>query len=430
MSRSGRSDPPGSGPARARVRTYGGSYDGNPLAGLPGGSPTLFSVTPAELSRAVLTTVRRAVTAAELDVVVPERIVVQRPPRPGCGDYATNVALQLAGPAGRTPLEVAGILCRRLAKEPGIAHVEIAGPGFLNITLDARAYGDVVRQVRAQRGEYGYGDGLADEPVTVVADRNDVRGHVVAEVVNRLARAAGAPAGPPERLTVAPAPRPETALGPDETRWALLRPPAEDTPRLSVDLLAQRESNPLFRIRYAHARARALLRNAHDLGVDPDSPARLTSPANPATSEVPAAVAPCPDPAAYPAAPGPSAYPAYPAAAAHPAAPENPAHPAASAPPHHPSYHHPAETELLGLIADFPRVIETAARRRAPDRLARHMERLADAFFRFHDECPPLPKGEEKPSAVHAARLRLADATGVVLAGGLHLLGITAPDHL
>uniref|UniRef100_UPI002FDC22B0 DALR anticodon-binding domain-containing protein n=1 Tax=Streptomyces sp. IBSBF 2435 TaxID=2903531 RepID=UPI002FDC22B0 len=158
-------------------------------------------------------------------------------------------------------------------------------------------------------------------------------------------------------------------LGRDATRWALLRPPGEDTPRLGPALLEQREANPFFRVRYAHARTRALLRNAHDLGVRVEAAAR--------------------DP-----------------------------------------YRHPAETELLGLIADFPRVVETAARRRAPDRLARHLERLADAYFRFQDECPALPKGDEKPSAVHAARVRLADATGIVLADGLHLLGISAPDHL
>jgi arginyl-tRNA synthetase len=333
-------------------------------------------VTPAELSCAVLTTVRRAVAAQELRVAVPEKVAVRRPPRPGCGDYATNVALQLAGPAGRTPHQVAAILSRRLVLEPGIAQVEIAGPGFLNITLDARAYGDVVRQARAQGAEYGHGDGLLGEVVTVAADRGDVRGNLVAEVVNRLARAAGAATGPPEPVTVVPAPEPEVALGPDETRWALLRPPAEDVPRLTGQLLAQRECNPLFRIRYAHARTRALLRYAHDLGVDPETP------------------------------------------------------PADTSDPRAPLYPHPAETELLGLIADFARVIETAARRRAPDRLARHLERLADAFFRFHDECPPLPRGEEKPSAVHAARIRLADATGIVLAGGLHLLGVTAPDHL
>lgn len=349
-------------------------------------------MTPAELSRTVLSTVRRAVAARELRVEVPERVIVRRPPRPGCGDYATNVALQLAGPAGRTPRQVAEILSRRLSAEPGIALVEIAGPGFLNITLNAWAYADVVRQVRAQGLEYGTGDGLTGEPGSVVAAEGAVRGQVVAEVVNRLLRAAGADPVPPgvrpETVLVTEAEGTEEAeeaagteeaaetedlfrrLGPDAARWALLRPPAEDPPRTKdASLLAQRESNPLFRIRYAHARTRALLRNAHDLGVEVES-----------TVDDP--------------------------------------------------YHHPAETELLGLIADFPRVIDTAARRRAPDRLARHLERLADALLRFHDECPALPKGDEKPSAVHAARIRLADATGIVLANGLHLLGISAPDRV
>ncbi|WUH90856.1 DALR anticodon-binding domain-containing protein [Streptomyces sp. NBC_00433] len=332
-------------------------------------------MTPAELSWTVLSTVRRAVAADELRVAVPEKIVVQRPPRPGCGDYATNVALQLAGQAGRSAYEVAGILAVRLAREPGIAQVEVAGAGFLNITLSARAYADVVRQVREQGADYGRGEGLADEAVTVVAEPpGAVRATMVAEVVNGLLRAAGAGHGDRrESLTVAEGVAEggdaTARLGRDAARWSLLRPPAEDPPRPGPALLAQREANPLFRVRYVHSRTRALLRNAHDLGVRVEAAAR--------------------DP-----------------------------------------YRHPAETELLGLIADFPRVVETAARRRAPDRLARHLERLADAYLRFQDECPALPKGDEKPSAVHAARVRLADATGIVLADGLHLLGISAPDHL
>ncbi|WP_073502880.1 ArgS-related anticodon-binding protein NrtL [Actinacidiphila paucisporea] len=328
-------------------------------------------MTPAELSWTVLSTVRRAVAADELRVAVPEKIVVQRPPRPGCGDYATNVALQLAGQAGRSAYEVAGILAARLAREPGIAQVEVAGAGFLNITLSARAYADVVRQVREQGADYGRGEGLAGEGVTVVPEPpGAVRATMVADVVNGLLRAAGAgPGSRREGLTVAEGDGDPGRLGRDAARWSLLRPPAEDPPRPGPALLAQREANPLFRVRYAHSRTRALLRNAHDLGVRVEAAAR--------------------DP-----------------------------------------YRHPAETELLGLIADFPRVVETAARRRAPDRLARHLERLADAYLRFQDECPVLPKGDEKPSAVHAARVRLADATGIVLADGLHLLGISAPDHL
>jgi len=433
-------------------------------------------VTPAELSRAVLLTVRRAVDAAELKVDVPEKVVVQRPPRYGRGDYATSVALQLAGPAGRTPREVAEILSRRLLREPGIAEVEIAGAGFLNITLSSQAYGDVVRRVLAQGAEYGRGEGLADERVTVTADRGAVRGRLVAEVVNVLLATAGArPGEPAESLTVAepvlepeavprPAPAPAPggrpggdpaaplrhaldALGPDAARWALLRPPVEDAPRLGAAavaaLLAQREANPLFRIRYAHARARSLRRNAHDLGVevsDTLEPPEVSGVAHAGTPALRSADTAVPDPRRD-GSPVPRTEPPHhgPARSADTAVPNRgqDGSPYPRRGPHHGPVqaadrtpYHPAETELLGLIADFPRVVESAARRRGPDRVARHLERLADAFFRFHDECPPLPKGDEKPSAVHGARVRLADAAGIVLAAGLCLLGISAPDHI
>ncbi|WP_257155852.1 DALR anticodon-binding domain-containing protein, partial [Streptomyces sp. Ru87] len=85
---------------------------------------------------------------------------------------------------------------------------------------------------------------------------------------------------------------------------------------------------------------------------------------------------------------------------------------------------------LLAVLAEHPAVLASAARHRAPDRLARHLEDLADAFFRFHDGCPVLPRGDEKPSAAHRARTALAEAAGTVLAGGLHLLGVHAPEHL
>ncbi|ELS56520.1 putative Arginyl tRNA synthetase [Streptomyces viridochromogenes Tue57] len=124
----------------------------------------------------------------------------------------------------------------------------------------------------------------------------------------------------------------------------------------------QRESNPLFRVRYAHARTRALLCNAADLGFD--------------------------------AAPGPVEQ-------AH---------------------------ELLAALADHPGVLARAAAHRAPDRLARHLVTVADAVLPLLPAV--LPRGAEKPSATHRARLALAEAAGTVLAGGLSLLGIDAPDHL
>ena len=89
-----------------------------------------------------------------------------------------------------------------------------------------------------------------------------------------------------------------------------------------------------------------------------------------------------------------------------------------------------AEAVLLGLVADHPRIVEAAARHRGPDRLARHLERVADAFWRMHGTCQVLPRGDEKPSAAHRTRLALADAAGTVLAGGLTLLGISAPERL
>ncbi|WP_032758579.1 DALR anticodon-binding domain-containing protein, partial [Streptomyces alboviridis] len=85
---------------------------------------------------------------------------------------------------------------------------------------------------------------------------------------------------------------------------------------------------------------------------------------------------------------------------------------------------------LLDLLADHPGVLLAAARHRAPDRVARQLEAVAHAFFDFHDSCPPLPSGDEKPSAAHRSRLALAEAAGTVLAGGLSLLGISAPAYL
>jgi arginyl-tRNA synthetase len=84
--------------------------------------------------------------------------------------------------------------------------------------------------------------------------------------------------------------------------------------------------------------------------------------------------------------------------------------------------------ELIAALGDHPSVVLAAARQHAPDRLARHLEALADAFLGFQHTV--LPLGEEKPSAAHRSRLALAEAAGTVLAGGLSLLGVSAPAHL
>ncbi|MFD9358840.1 ArgS-related anticodon-binding protein NrtL [Streptomyces sp. NPDC060031] len=83
---------------------------------------------------------------------------------------------------------------------------------------------------------------------------------------------------------------------------------------------------------------------------------------------------------------------------------------------------------LLRALRDYPLVLEAAAHHRAPERLVRHLVELADALLDFQYRV--LPKGDEKPSAAHRARLALAEAAGTVLAGGLAQLGIDAPDCL
>lgn len=401
-------------------------------------------MTPAQLSRTVLHTVRRAVEDDELCVDVPERVVVRTPPRPGCGDYATNVALRLAQGQGKqgggngAALRIAEILRRRLVRAPGIARVDIAAPGFLNITLEATSHAQLVRAVLSQGPEYGRGEGLAGVRVSM-GRPDEVRGALVAHVVRGLVLACGGEVvdlscggevvdscqgevvdscggemvdGAPPAVRAAGISGRDllTALGSDAARWALLRPAGHDLPDLDPGrLLSQRESNPLFRVRYAHARARALGRSAGRLGVR----AEAVSPGLGVRAE---AVSPGLGVRAEVVSPGLGV-------GAEAGGAESWGAEAGG-------YDHPAEAGLLALLGDFPRTVEAAARHRAPDRVARHLEATADAFFRYHDACPPLPRGEQKPLAVHRSRLALAEAAGTVLANGLHLLGISAPDHL
>ncbi|WP_229854910.1 ArgS-related anticodon-binding protein NrtL, partial [Streptomyces filipinensis] len=228
-------------------------------------------MTPVELSRTVLRAVRCAVEDGELKVTVPERVVVTEPGPGGCGDFATNVALQLARPAGQPPLRVAEILRSRLAGAEGIRDVVVTGPGFLNISLDPQAdpVTGLVREIRARGAAYGHGDALAGQVVALRVPY-EVRAEVVADAVVRIVATQGGRAtvehGEPANLRPVPAPEDPAPLGPDAARWALLHPAPHDRPRITADHLIQREGNPLFRVRYAHARVRSLSRNAARLG--------------------------------------------------------------------------------------------------------------------------------------------------------------------
>ncbi|MEU9398192.1 ArgS-related anticodon-binding protein NrtL [Streptomyces sp. NPDC048242] len=342
-------------------------------------------MTPLDLSRTVLDAVRCAVDAGELSVDLPERVVVDRPGPGGCGDFATNVALRLARPANETPLRVAEILRPHLVTAEGIQDVVITGPGFLNISLAARddLTAGIIDDILTRGTAYGHSRALAGQ-VVVLRVPYEVRAEVVADAVARIVATQGGRAEiahlkPDDEdrstgvLRPVPAPEDPAPLGPDAAQWALLHPAAHDRPRISADHLVQRESNPLFRVRYAHARVRSLSRAAHLLG--------------------------------FTAEPG-----------------DNGDHGDTDA------AEQTAQNTLLTPLTAHPRILTTAATQHAPDRLARHLVTVADALFPLLPGV--LPLGEEKPEAAHRARLALAEAAGTVLAGGLSLLGIDAPEHL
>ena len=89
---------------------------------------------------------------------VPSEVTIERPRQQGHGDYATNVALQLAKKAGTNPRDLATLIAKRLQETEGVADVEVAGPGFLNITVEAGAQGQVAQDIVAAGAAYGSSD--------------------------------------------------------------------------------------------------------------------------------------------------------------------------------------------------------------------------------------------------------------------------------
>jgi arginyl-tRNA synthetase len=162
-------------------------------------------------------------------------------------------------------------------------------------------------------------------------------------------------------------------IGVDAARYALARYTSDTTIDIDLDLWARQSSdNPVYYVQYAHARLASILRNAADLGLAP------------ATGDAF-------DPALL---------------------------------------SHEKEGALLRALAEFPRVVGAAAQLREPHRVARYLEDTAGAFHRFYDACRVLPMGDEEPAPIHGARLLLVAATRVVLANGLHLLGVSAPERM
>jgi arginyl-tRNA synthetase len=551
-------------------------------------------VTPAELSAAIRASVAAAVDAGEFAGSAPDDVVVERPRNPDHGDYATNVALRLAKAAGKSPREVAETIAGRLRAVDGVAKVDVAGPGFLNITVATASLGALAREIVEAGEGYGRGDVLAGlrinlefvsanptGPVTLASTRWAAVGDALARVLEAvgatvsreyyfndhgnqidrfarslLARAQGAAtpedgypgayvddiagqvvAAEPGVLDLPPAQAQEVfrregvalmfaeikqaleqfgvvfdtyflesslhesgavekvvqhlkesdqlyfadnawwlrttdfgddkdrvviksdgapayiagdlaylrdkrargfdlcifllgadhhgyiarlkaaavafgdspdvvevligqlvrlvkdgkpvrmgkragniitiddlveAVGVDAARYSLARSAVDTSIDVDLDLLAKRTNeNPVYYVQYAHARTSNVRRNAESVGIgltefEPDL---LTN---------------------------------------------------------------PADAALLTALGEFPRIVDTAAKLRAPHRIAHYLEDLAGTYHRWYDtdECRIVPKGDDEITAANRTRAWLNEATRVVLANGLRLLGVGAPERM
>jgi len=550
-------------------------------------------VTPADLAELLKSTAAAVLTEHGLDTaVLPATVTVERPRNPEHGDYATNLALQLGKKAGANPRELAGWLAAALAAKDGIAVAEVAGPGFVNLRIEASAQNVLVGDVIAAAGRYGTSQALDGRkvnlefvsanptgPIHIGGTRwaavGDALGRLLstqgAEVVREyyfndhgaqidrftnslIAAAKGEPtpedgyagtyigdiaaqvlAKDPDALSLPDAEMRETfraigvnlmfdhikeslhefgtdfdvythedsmhtsgrveqaiaklrdtgsiyekdgavwlrttdfgddkdrvviksdgqpayiagdlayfldkrqrgfdlciymlgadhhgyiarlkaaaaalgddpdtvevligqmvnlvrdgqpvrmskragtvitlddlveAIGVDAARYALIRS-SVDTP-IDIDLelwSSASNENPVYYVQYAHARLSALARNAADLGVTPDTA-------------------------------------------------------------HLDLLTHDKEGTLIRNLGEFPRVLETAAELREPHRVSRYLEDLAGDYHRFYDSCRVLPQGDEQPGELHSARLALCQATRQVIANGLAILGVSAPERM
>jgi arginyl-tRNA synthetase len=550
-------------------------------------------VTPADLADAVRGSVQAAADAGDLAAPAPAELVVERPRNPDHGDYYTNVAMRLAKAAGKPPREVAEIIAARLREHDGVALVDVAGPGFLNITLATGSLGQVARTIVEAGVAYGrttqltglkinlefvsanptgpvhlghtrwaaLGDSLhrlleaAGADVTAEHYVNDFGSQMDRFGASLLAAATGEPVPEdgyhgdyifdvakhileqrPDVLSLPPNEArevfrnlseelmreeqkaslarfnvafdvwfseqkmhdsgavdaaierlraqghvfeadgatwlrttdfgddkdrvlirsngektyfaPDTAyyldkrgrgfdrciymLGadhhgyvarlraivaaagddPDQTlevligqmvkllqdgrelklskragtlitldefvdlvgvdagRYSLARWSADTPLTLDVAEITRRSNeNPVYYVQYAHARTCNAKRNAADVGIGLDvfEPELLTS---------------------------------------------------------------PFEAALLTALGEFPRIVATAAELRAPHRVARYLEDLAGSYHRWYDACRIIPKGDDEITAVNRTRAWVNDATRIVLANGLHLLGVSAPERL
>ncbi|MEO0010703.1 MAG: hypothetical protein RIQ39_292 [Actinomycetota bacterium] len=542
-----------------------------------------------QLAASIQGLVAAAIEKGELTGSAPESIVLERPKNRDHGDYATSIALQLAKAAGKNPREVATLLQGAISELPGVAKVDIAGPGFINITLDRANQAELVRTILNGGEKYGFGDSLKGVAVnlefisanpTGPLHLGHTRWAAVGDALGRVLKAAGAKVtqefyindrgrqmdlfgqsvqaaalGNPipedgyqgeyikdlAKIVVAENPgitssedfreaaykvqlaeqqavletfhtnfdvwfserslhqsgavdhgmeklreqghvfeqdgavwlrttdfgddkdrvlikengeltyfASDTAyyinkrergsdiciymlgadhhgyihrlravaacagdnpdynihvligqlvkimeggeevklskragtiitlaelvekVGVDAARYTLIRYPVDTPMVMDIDILrSNTNENPVYYVQYAHARIAAVLRNVAELGIptglDNFDPAQLS---------------------------------------------------------------HDRENQLLGTLAEYPRIVASAAELREPHRIARYLEELAGVYHGFYSDCRVLPLGDEAIAPIHSARANLCAATMQVIANGLDLLGVSAPERM
>ncbi|WP_328359208.1 arginine--tRNA ligase [Mycobacterium sp. NBC_00419] len=125
-------------------------------------------MTPADLAELLKNTAAAVLATHGLDTAaLPATVTVERPRNPEHGDYATNLALQVAKKVGANPRELAGWLATALAEADGIASAEVAGPGFVNLRIEASAQGLIVRNVLDAGAGYGHSGLLEGQKINL-----------------------------------------------------------------------------------------------------------------------------------------------------------------------------------------------------------------------------------------------------------------------
>ncbi|PSK64874.1 Arginine--tRNA ligase [Micromonospora sp. MH33] len=554
-------------------------------------------MTPAELAEVVLAAAHAVFVDRGLDrSALPAQTTVERPRNPEHGDYASTLALQLSKKVGVPPRELAAALADQLGRAPGVKSVEIAGPGFLNIRLDAAAAGQLAKVIVEAGPEYGCSDALAGQRInlefvsanpTGPVHIGGVRWAAVGDALSRLLRATGADVGTEyyfndagsqidrfARSLLAAAqgqPAPEDGYG-----GAYIAEIAAEVVKRRPEVLdlAEAAAQEVFRVEGVELMFAEIKSSLRDFGVEFDTyfnekdlhdrgeldkaldrlreqghlyesegatwlrttdfgddkdrvlrksngewtyfaadcayyldkrergfervvimlgadhhgyigrmkamaacfgddpernleiligqlvnllrdgaPVRMSKRAGTVVTLEDLVDAIGVDASRYALAryssdspididvelwtratrDNPVYYVQY-VAARTASVGRNAAEVGLTrgeaAAFHAELLSHEKENNLLKALAEFPAVVSSAAELRGPHLVARYLERLAGAYHRFYDNCRILPRGDEEVTDLHRARLWLNDATRVVIANGLRLLGVSAPERM